>query len=384
MKKVLVYLNEFDLAPKGGQLGYNYNLKEGLSQIDGDSNIRIDYIDTKNNDIVIRDKINNIKNKFLKKIVFTLKRTYKYFRFFYLPKKCKSRVSLDSYDAVHFHSTIDLFSARNSLKNYKGKVILTSHSPTLLSKETRDVLTWFEKIIFFWIFGGLKLIDKYSFKRADVIFFPCKDAIEPYYHSCKKFEKWICNKQIEYILTGSRNLDANVSREELLKKYNVPYDSFIVSFIGRHNKIKGYDRLKKWFVELQKNYHNVYFLIAGKEEPIKGIKNKKWIEIGWTKDPYSIIKASNLFILPNRETYFDLVLLEALSLGTPCLISNTGGNKHFSNYDNSNVMIFDDNNFYDKFKNAYNEYSPYSNIDFEKNIEIFNRNFSLKIFAENY
>jgi hypothetical protein len=41
-------------------------------------------------------------------------------------------------------------------------------------------------------------------------------------------------------------------------------------------------------LKLEKNYYmktiTYYFLIAGKEEPLKGIKNDRWIEVGWTND----------------------------------------------------------------------------------------------------
>ena len=57
------------------------------------------------------------------------------------------------------------------------------------------------------------------------------------------------------------------------------------------------------------NNQNTYFLIAGKEEPMKGLDNSHWIEVGWTNDPHSLIAASDVFVLPNHETYFDLVFL---------------------------------------------------------------------------
>jgi len=37
--------------------------------------------------------------------------------------------------------------------------------------------------------------------------------------------------------------------------------------------------------------------------------------------------AIDVFVLPNRMTYFDLVLLEVMSAGVPVIASATGGNK---------------------------------------------------------
>ena len=36
-------------------------------------------------------------------------------------------------------------------------------------------------------------------------------------------------------------------------------------------------------------------------------------------------------MLPNRETYFDIAMLQTLSIGKCSVISNTGGNKEFTN-----------------------------------------------------
>lgn len=60
-----------------------------------------------------------------------------------------SKVDLSEYDIVHFHKTIDIMEAKQSLESYKGIVMLTSHSPEPLSKEIWDnYLTKFEKIVF--------------------------------------------------------------------------------------------------------------------------------------------------------------------------------------------------------------------------------------------
>ena len=85
---------------------------------------------------------------------------------------------------------------------------------------------------------------------------------------------------------------------------------------------------------------NVWFLVAGKEQPIKGLKHPRWIEVGWTDDPHSIISAADVFILPNRETFFDLIMLEVLSLGQIVLASRTGGNKFFERFACDGVRLY--------------------------------------------
>ena len=72
---------------------------------------------------------------------------------------------------------------------------------------------------------------------------------------------------------------------------------------------------KEFAEKILKEYKDIYFIIAGKEsKEISPLKDSHWIEVGWTEEGKKIIKNSQLYILPNRETYFDLVFLEALSL----------------------------------------------------------------------
>ena len=45
--------------------------------------------------------------------------------------------------------------------------------------------------------------------------------------------------------TGTAPKSALVTKEEMRKKYGIPQDAFVISYVGRHNEIKGYDALKE-------------------------------------------------------------------------------------------------------------------------------------------
>lgn len=81
--------------------------------------------------------------------------------------------------------------------------------------------------------------------------------------------------------------------------------------------------------------------IAGREGPLTRLENPSWIEIGFTKDPYSLISAGDVFVLPNNETYFDLVMIEVLSLGKIVIASRTGGNKYYEKAGAKGVFLYD-------------------------------------------
>ena len=134
-----------------------------------------------------------------------------------------------------------------------------------------------------------------------------------------------------------------------------------------------------------KKHNNVYFLIGGKKGPLKGISHNNWIEIGWTNDPGSLINCSDFFILPNRQTFFDLVLLEVMSLSKPVLASSTGGNKKVSNL-SKGVILFNPS-VSDLFtaieKLIILNKSALSDLGM-KNFFSYKDNFTIDIFCENY
>ena len=185
-------------------------------------------------------------------------------------------------------------------------------------------------------------------------------------------------------MTGINDCFAKQTRTDIRSKYGIPEDSFVFVYVGRHNELKGYDLLKIIGAELLKD-ENVWFLIAGAESPLKGIDHPHWIEIGWTDDPYSIISASDLFVLPNRETYFDLIMLEILALGQLVLASYTGGNKYFDKFVNSGIFTYQD---LDEAVDKAKFIMKLDNTERKRlqmlNREIYENNFTSSIFADNY
>jgi glycosyltransferase involved in cell wall biosynthesis len=130
---------------------------------------------------------------------------------------------------------------------------------------------------------------------------------------------------------------------------------------------------------------NIYFLIAGKEEPLKGINNDRWIEAGWTNDPHSLIAAADVFVLPNKETYFDIVMLEVLSLGKIVVASNTGGNKYFRKINAEGIFLYNSINEAISLINRVKDMPGEEKARLEQiNKRLFNEKFTSEIFCNNY
>lgn len=382
--KVLIYMEKNKIAPVGGPRGYIYNLKCGLeiNQIDFVHFLDSNAVETKEKkESMIKTKMKKIYNilpNFIK-----IKRQKKKDKEM-LNGKSKLPNNINEYDIIHFHSTRDLYIERNNLVNYAGKVILTSHSPKPWHLEYIDDNYRYVKNVS-KIANRLSEVDEYAFSRADFIIFPCKDAEDPYYNQWDKYSEIHMNNanKYRYLLSGIRQCNSKISKDNVRKKYNIPENSFVISYVGRHNEVKGYDKLLEFGRNILELYNDCYIIVAGKEGPLYKLDNERWIEVGWTNDPYSIISASDVFILPNKETYFDLVFLEVLSLGVPLIASYTGGNKFFEKYDNNGIFLYKTNDdFYktlEKVKNCDNLLKLGN-----ENKKLYQTEFNEKVFAKNY
>lgn len=386
--KVLIYFDKNLLEPIGGPTGYLYNLhKEVLKE-----NVNfIDFLDNK------KAKRKMFVKKIYKKLPKSIQKKYKDSKrnrnkyniidMVFSNSHKNAICDLNKYDVVHFHNTLDMYMAKDSLESYNGKVIITSHSPKAFFKEIiEDRLSKEEYLKRKDELDKLEIMDEYAFNKAHYIMFPCEEAEEPYYNSWEKYadiKKRNIDKYI-YIPTGILPIEVNQSKEEIRKRYNIPQDAFVISYVGRHNVVKGYDQLKIIGEKILEKYANAYFLNAGTEKPLSGLNNKRWIEVGWTDKPYEIINASDLFILPNKETYFDLILLEVLSIGKAVLLTSTGGNKYFKQFSESGLFYYN----YDDIDQALKQFDLIYNSNTKelgsKNKKMFMNNFTIDIFTKKY
>ena len=324
------------MSPKGGQAGYLYNLKKCLEKLGESEDIPVDV--SFYNEGPSRFEDNAKLRNMVPKRILEIRRALNDANF--LKKRFPIDPGLFDYDMIHFHWTEEMYLNRDFLEHYRGKVILTSHSPCVMYKEKIGKLNQKDYRLLKSKIDQLEEMDRYAFERADYIIFPCEEAEEPYFHTWDRYASIRKAEKYRYVPTGIVGCQAKIDRSNIRAKYNIPDDAFVITYAGRHNEIKGYGDLKQIGMDMLKDNKDVYFLIAGKEEPMQGLQNDHWIEVGWTNDPHSLIAASDVFLLPNRETYFDLILLEVLSLGVPVVLSNTGGNKYFKKFQTKGLLFY--------------------------------------------
>lgn len=242
-----------------------------------------------------------------------------------------SRIDFSKTKTIHVHTALDVLKVKNYLvRNYLDdvKVILTCHTPESLAKEeyARAIASGQSErkariLKELYLAAEIK-----AYKDADIIIFPAEEAMEPLMHDIPEFQKIAANKDIRFMATGSKPICSSLGKEDAKRKYGVSGKK-VIGYIGRHNSVKGYDLLKKAAEIILAQRSDVVFLIGGAQgTEFKPLDNTSWIEAGWV-NPADLLQALDVFVLPNKQTYYDLVLLEVLSMGVPTVATATGGNK---------------------------------------------------------
>lgn len=343
MKKVLIwYLNE--LENTGGPKGYLYNIYEYLKKNPRKEIVfLIDLIKPVPNN----KNIQIAKSSLINKIITDIKQYVVFLWHIYRRKYDNMQgFNINDFPAVHIHEIADYYKFKNTFPNYHGKVIVTSHCPCPWTYEKLNPYDGFVKLIRPYVVHKECMV----YNGADYLMFPCANAREPYEVNSlikKTFNK--NNEKFFYVPSSILDLDIEEDRIQKISELGIPKDAFVITYFGRHNYIKGYDILKKVGKTLLEKYPNLYFLCAGNGE-IAPLDHPRWIELGFIKNTHELLYQSDLYISCNRETYFDLVVLEILRSSTKALLSSTGGNVYFKELDNSETIgidYFDINDFSD-------------------------------------
>lgn len=165
--------------------------------------------------------------------------------------------------------------------------------------------------------------------------------MEPYFATIPEFQVWARNKDIRYVASGAAMPVVEITKEEAKSKFGLSGKK-VISFMGRHNHVKGYDIFCDALLDIMKERDDIAVLVAGSEEmEIPLPKCANWLELGWFDRPGEVLKAADVFVLPNRLTYYDIVLLQAMSLKTSIIASATGGNVSVYELTGGAISLFD-------------------------------------------
>lgn len=298
----------------------------------------------------------------------------------------KKKDELKSADFVHIHRIFDYDLIRKHVSPSAIKAI-TLHTPESITKEfvSDDLRSKCLKEV--W------QLEKKAIEWADVLIYPCSETLEGHFKPFPYLAEIVQNKEVIYCPLGIKPLIANFDRKKIRMENNIPDDAFVVSYVGRHNTVKGFDLLANAVIQMNKNLkieNKIYLLSAGKGEMVDVVKGYTdilpfWRHLDWINSPADIMYASDCFVLPNRDTFFDLVLLEALSVGLPVVATDTGGNKYIGRLSDG-VRLCEPtvSGLETAIKSVYlSDHKERMDMAI-KNKKAFDNNFSQKVFADNY
>lgn len=222
-------------------------------------------------------------------------------------QKIFKHIQGNKYKYIYFHDVWQLKSCL-PLIHPSQVIILQSHCPELPLDEIASQ-SKFTQLDIEWC----KAAERDAFNRADILIFPN-------YDSTKIYNSLISPKStIYYLISGAKEVQD-------LRKYPIN-DKIQLVYIGRRNKIKGFDIILEAFQNAYQVRKDINLILIGKGEKIEinGV-----YDIGFSTTPHHWIYNCDYVLNCNRQSYLDLSVLETLSIGTPLIISTNFGHKEFA------------------------------------------------------
>jgi glycosyltransferase involved in cell wall biosynthesis len=127
--------------------------------------------------------------------------------------------------------------------------------------------------------------------------------------------------------------EVEAARRDVRSELGVPDDATVVLTVGRLHPQKGYLELLPVLPAVVKQWSNTFFAWAGDgqlrpelEARIRGANLERRVHIlGRREDVPTLLRGSDLFLLPSRYEGLSFALLEAMAHGLPTLSSDAGG-----------------------------------------------------------
>ena len=262
----------------------------------------------------------------------------------------------------------------------------TIHNQDIIKiKKVNDIINFINDNDFLFIINNkfnnyFDIIDK-TYKKISVI---THNSMDPFnrliLNNSRKIDKVFTINQIHSQLFQKNKLKCKLMRylnyidvEQKIKKRN-KFKKKIV-FVGRLSHEKNVKLLQDAFEMVLKKIKDLELIILGdgKEDCFKEIKNVTY----FGRVDYEIVKLvllnSDYLILPSNVEGLPFTILEAMSLGIPCICSNINGINEVINSNNGFLFNLKD---YDKYKNIIDNWKIIEDKDKnykENKISLYNK-----------
>lgn len=232
--------------------------------------------------------------------------------------------------------------------------------------------------------GKLGLIQKYKILRKKIIYKMATHILTP--SNCGKRDL------MKYFNAAEKKIYVFPNTIPISQQTNTTNNQTI-AFIGRLDRTKGADILVKAFIKIADIFPKAILLIAGsgdRHEELKNeINNAKLqsriiLEGNVSYDKvYEIMQSINFLVVPSRADNFPTTVLEAFSVATPVIGSNSGGIPEMV-IDGYNGLLFEKENVDDlanKLKQMFSNKQERDKMAINAK-QLFEQKFSTETIAE--
>lgn len=147
--------------------------------------------------------------------------------------------------------------------------------------------------------------------------------------------EFLKEKQIKVIYNGIKQVEVDQSKfSPLRSSLNIPANNFVIGTIARLDPIKNQTMLLRSFALVLEEIKSVTLLIVGDGEERARLHTltqelgitEHVIFTGYIPKPYEYMALMDIFLLPSFSEGTSMTLLESLSMGIPCVVTDVGGN----------------------------------------------------------
>jgi glycosyltransferase involved in cell wall biosynthesis len=159
-------------------------------------------------------------------------------------------------------------------------------------------------------------------------------------------------KDIDVIYNGIAPLSFDAAKAQALRQFlNIPDNHTILGTVARFDPIKNHTMMLKAFAKVLSQQPNCTLLIVGDGDERQNIENcitqlkisENVILAGYQAKPAEHIALMDLFLLSSLSEGTSMTLLEAMSMGKPCVVTDAGGNPEIICHNVNGIVTLNDN-----------------------------------------
>tara|TARA_Y100000296_G_scaffold87150_1_gene130085 strand:+ start:1088 stop:2185 length:1098 start_codon:yes stop_codon:yes gene_type:complete len=282
----------------------------------------------------------------------------------------RKHILIHKIDIVHCHQYTPWVYGTFAAALTKARVVFTEHG-----RFYPDSSSWKRKIVNPFLLNFTS--------RVTAISQATKEALVEY--------EFVPKSKIEVVYNGISPLSQAHQTAAIKKDFGIPVESFVFGTVARLDPIKNQKMMLRAFAEVLKKRTNIFLVIVGDgemREELEQLTSSLNIErnvvfTGYNSTPSELIESFDVFLLSSLSEGTSMTLLEAMSLGKPCIVTDAGGNPEVIEH-NFNGLVCP-NNDQDSFAQACLSITDRNLLEMSRNcMRRFNEKFSVQSMLTQY